>query len=79
MMNSSTTHPPTQSPPSSSPTIPFGVHKGKRLDELPADYLIWLGCLDDLRQPLLGHVLKEMARRILEMDRPSATVNQGAR
>ena len=49
--------------------MPFGLHRGKPLDELPADYLIWLGCLDDLRQPLLGHVLREMGRRIVELDR----------
>lgn len=46
------------------PTAPFGVHKGKPLDEIPDDYLLWLGCLDDLRQPLLGHVLREMSRRL---------------
>lgn len=49
--------------------MPFGVHKGKRLDELPNDYLLWLSCLNDLRQPLLGHVLREMGRRIVELDR----------
>lgn len=48
------------------PTIPFGAHKGKHLDELPDDYLLWLGCLSDLRPPLLGAVLREMARRLAE-------------
>jgi len=52
------------------PTMPFGLHKGKPLDTLPDDYLLWLGCLDDLRQPLLGAVLREMGRRLAE--RPAA-------
>jgi uncharacterized protein (DUF3820 family) len=60
-----------------APRMPFGAHKGKRLDALPSDYLMWLGCLDDLRQPLLGHVLKEMGRRIVEMDRQLATADKG--
>jgi uncharacterized protein (DUF3820 family) len=46
------------------PTMPFGLHKGKPLVELPDDYLLWLSCLNDLRQPLLGHVLREMGRRL---------------
>jgi hypothetical protein len=25
-----------------STIMPFGKHKGKRLDEVPADYLLWL-------------------------------------
>lgn len=54
-------------------TMPFGAHKGKRLEELPNDYLLWLGCLDDLRQPLLGAVLREMGRRIVELDRQAVT------
>lgn len=57
----------------SEPIMPFGQHKGERLEALPSDYLLWLGCLDDLRQPLLGHVLKEMARRILELERRPTT------
>jgi len=63
-MNSSTTHSPTQ------PThaMPFGAHKGKPLDEIPSEYLLWLGCLNDLRQPLLGHVLREMARRLAALE-----------
>jgi uncharacterized protein (DUF3820 family) len=64
-LNSGSTHPQA---PSQMPTMPFGAHKGKRLDELPADYLLWLACLDDLRQPLLGHILREMGRRIVAMD-----------
>jgi len=48
------------------PTMPFGLHKGKHLDDLPDDYLLWLSCLNDLRQPLLGHVLHEMSRRLAE-------------
>ena len=72
-MNSSKPHSPTQAPP-----LPFGKYKGTPLDDLPSEYLLWLGCLDTLRQPLLGHVLKEMSRRILEMDRQSATADKVA-
>jgi len=56
------------------PTMPFGLHKGKPLDDLPDDYLLWLGCLDDLRQPLLGQVLKEMGRRLAQ--RPAAACDE---
>lgn len=63
-MNSSKPHSPTQ-----APTMPFGKYKGTPLEELPSEYLLWLGCLDDLRQPLLGHILKEMGRRIVALDR----------
>jgi uncharacterized protein (DUF3820 family) len=48
--------------------MPFGKHKGTPLEKLPSEYLLWLGCLDTLRQPLLGHVLKEMVRRIMELE-----------
>lgn len=50
--------------PGHGPAMPFGKHKGMPLDELPSEYLVWLGCLDDLRQPLLKHVLREMGRRL---------------
>jgi uncharacterized protein (DUF3820 family) len=63
VMNFSKAHSPTQ-----APTMPFGKHKGTLLEELPSEYLLWLGCLDTLRQPLLGHVLREMARRIMELE-----------
>jgi uncharacterized protein (DUF3820 family) len=53
--------------------MPFGKYKGTPLEELPSEYLLWVGCLDDLRQPLLGHILKEMARRMMEMDRQPET------
>ena len=62
-----------------SPTMSFGHFKGTPLDDLPNDYLLWLSCLDDLRQPLLGRVLKEMGRRIMEQDRQSATADKAAR
>jgi uncharacterized protein (DUF3820 family) len=57
--------------------MPFGQFKGSRLEQLPSDYLLWLGCLPDLRQPLLGHVLREMGRRIMEMDQKMATADKG--
>lgn len=59
--------PPTKSKPAGGPLMPFGKFKGTPLAELSDDYLLWLGCLDDLRQPLLGHVLKEMSRRLSEV------------
>ena len=62
---------PTGSKPTTGPTMPFGVHKGKPLDDLPDDYLLWPGCLDDLRQPLLSHVLREMSRRLADRPAPS--------
>lgn len=52
------------STPGTAPRMPFGKLKGTPLDELPSEYLLWLGCLDDLRQPLLGAVLREMGRRL---------------
>ena len=52
------------------PLMPFGKFKGTPLANLPDEYILWLGCLDDLRQPLLGHVLREMGRRLSE--RPAA-------
>lgn len=58
--------PPIKYKPASGPLMPFGKFKGTLMAELSDDYLLWLGCLDDLRQPLLGHVLKEMARRLAE-------------
>lgn len=50
--------------PGHGPAMPFGKYKGTPLEELSSEYLLWLGCLDDLRQPLLGHVLREMGRRL---------------
>lgn len=53
-----------------APTMPFGQYKSRPITELTDEYLLWLGCLDNLRQPLLGHVLREMGRRLAE--RPPA-------
>jgi len=61
----------TATPPShahTGATMPFGKFRGSRLEDLPAEYLLWVGCLPDLRQPLLGAILKEMGRRIMEQD-----------
>jgi len=43
--------------------MPFGRHKGRRLSELPDDYLEWLQALDDLREPLRAAVADEAQRR----------------
>ena len=66
MTNSSKLHPPMQ-----VRAMPFGKYKGTPLEELPSEYLLWLGCLDTLRQPLLRQVVKEMARRIVELESQS--------
>ena len=55
-------------PVSPDPIMPFGKYKGSPLKDLPNEYLLWLGCLPDLRQPLLGAVLLEMGVRIVAMD-----------
>ena len=36
--------------------MPFGVHKDKRLRELPISYIEWLLGLEGLRDPLREHV-----------------------
>ena len=54
------------------PTMPFGIYKGKPLDILPDDYLLWLSCLGDLRHPLLGWILREMGLRLAQ--RPAIEV-----
>lgn len=56
------------SSPSAGPIMPFGKYRGTPLVELPNEYLVWLGCLDDLRQPLLKHVLHEMGRRLAAIE-----------
>jgi hypothetical protein len=43
--------------------MPFGRHKGLRLDTLPEDYLAWLRGLDDLREPLRSAIETEWSRR----------------
>lgn len=47
-----------------TPRMSFGKFKGVPLTELPDEYLLWVGCLSDLRPPLLPLILDEMARRI---------------
>ena len=79
-MNHNTTSPSTQpqtrtseAPLLGSPVMPFGKYRGSRLKDLPPDYLLWVSLLPDLRQPLLGAVLREMWRRIVELDQQTAT------
>jgi len=52
--------------------MPFGKFRGSRLRDLDPDYLLWVALLPDLRQLLLGHVLREMGRRIMAMDQQLA-------
>lgn len=65
-MNNNTTDSPTQP---RSPIVPFGRYRGSLLEDVPDDYLMWLATRDDLRNPLLKHVLNEMTRRLAEKDR----------
>jgi hypothetical protein len=44
--------------------MPFGQFKGKLLSELSDDYLMWLLCLDDLKDPLLSAIGLETDRRM---------------
>ena len=43
--------------------MPFGQHRGKRVEEVPEDYLRWLWDAVPLYGPLRGAV-----KRLLEMD-----------
>jgi len=71
-MGTDTPQQPGPAPADRGPAMPFGLHKGKPLAEIPDEYLLWLGCLDNLRPPLLGHVLREMGRRLAERPRSGA-------
>lgn len=53
---------------SPGPCMPFGQYKGASLMELPTEYLCWVSGLGDLRQPLLGRVIGEMARRLAALE-----------
>ncbi len=48
---------------SKTTTMPFGKHRGKRLEDLPKDYLAWLldsGALDKPENALLRETLEEL-------------------
>ena len=45
-------------------TMPFGKHRGRRLDEIDDSYIAWLYSLDDLREPLAGAIEEEFQRRM---------------
>lgn len=49
-------------------TMPFGKFKGRLLHELDDPYLLWLLCLEDLREPLLSAVHDEADRRMGKME-----------
>lgn len=48
--------------------MPFGKFKGAALEDLPADYVVWLSQLE-LREPLRGAVVVELGRRVLGQTR----------
>ena len=45
--------------------MPFGRHKGKRLEDVPANYLLWLGSVlkpgDAVRTSLLLYIAENQA------------------
>lgn len=49
-------------------TMPFGKHKGQPLAMLDDPYLLWLLCLDDLREPVLSAVNQEADRRMAQQE-----------
>ncbi|MEZ5608793.1 MAG: hypothetical protein R3E52_17200 [Burkholderiaceae bacterium] len=54
------------------PALNFGIHAGKPLSEVPADYLLWASSafsMRRLRPELLPVLVDELARRLAE-DRP---------
>jgi hypothetical protein len=53
--------------------MPFGRHKGERLEDLDDDYLRWLAGLDDLREPLKSAVKAEWESRIFASDEPAVS------
>ena len=52
--------------------MPFGNFTGTPLREVPANYLVWLSLLEDLRDPLRGALVVELGRRVLKAARESA-------
>lgn len=45
--------------------MPFGKHKGRRLEDVPANYLLWLGSnlepTDQTRTALLHYIVENQA------------------
>jgi hypothetical protein len=54
--------------------MPFGLHKGKALHELPEPYFAWLESLPTLREPLKSAVLREHERRFRAPAAPPASL-----
>lgn len=44
-------------------TMPFGKHKGERIDEIPSDYLRWLLDNANLDDEIAAHVAEVLRRR----------------
>lgn len=60
------------------PHIPFGKYKGLDLDDVPADYLLWLGeqdWLEDKFPEVADYIVKERAslREEAKQDKEHAT------
>lgn len=55
-------------------TFPFGVHKGKKLANVPEEYLRWL-----YQQPWVkGKMMKYIEDNILQYDKPKKNENNGS-
>ena len=49
-------------------TMPFGKFRGRMLAEISDEYLLWLLCLENLREPLLTGISLEADRRMGKME-----------
>jgi hypothetical protein len=44
--------------------MPFGKFRGRLLAEISDEYLLWLLCLENLREPVLSAINQEADRRM---------------
>jgi hypothetical protein len=54
---------PEPAPWPTSRRMPFGCHKGKRLSDVPTNYLQWLTTLPDLKPQLRRDIEAELSQR----------------